>query len=180
MYKIKEGESAMQKIKGIAQLENTINNFLERFELVGKLDADFSYEFNTHTVNYSVVVSDMGSKYFQEFVHAAWPELKSIDTFLISLLHEVGHAETWDFLDEMDIAYADDVKASIEDELADGVTEARKKALYFEYFSLPDEYAATEWAIEYLKKHTAQMDLAWTQMSNAIVEFFKTNNIQYN
>jgi hypothetical protein len=108
-----------------------------------------------------------------------WEEV-TIDTFLLSLLHEVGHAETWDDLEDEDIAYSDDMKVFIQEELAAGVTEVRRRELYFEYFNLPDELAATTRAIEYIKNNAIQLVFDWEIISRAIIEFFKTNDIDFN
>lgn len=167
------------KIKGVNKLENTINKFLAPFELTSCLSSDFSYEFAKDRVNFSLTVADHASNYFQDFIHSMWEEV-TIDTFLISLLHEVGHAETWDDLEDEDIAYSDGMKKFIEDELAAGVTEARRRELYFEYFNLPDELAATTWAIEYIKNNAIQLVFDWEIISRAIIEFFKTNDIDFN
>lgn len=168
----------MKIIKGANKLENTINKFLAPFELTSCLSSDFSYEFAKDKVNFSLIVADHAGVYFQDFIHSMWEEV-TIDTFLLSLLHEVGHAETWDDLEDEDIAYSDDMKAFIQEELAAGVTEARRKELYFEYFNLPDELAATTWAIEYIKNNAIQLVFDWEIISNAIVEFFNTNDIEF-
>ena len=168
----------MKIIKGANKLENTINKFLAPFELTSCLSSDFSYEFAKDRVNFSLTVTDRSSKYFQDFIHSIWKDV-AIDTFLISLLHEVGHAETWDDLEDEDIAYSDDMKVFIQEELAAGVTEARRKELYFEYFNLPDEIAATTWAIEYIKENAAEIALDWVIISKAIIEFFEANEIVF-
>lgn len=166
------------KIKGVNKLENTINKFLAPFELTSQLSSDFSYEFMNDKVNFSLTVAEHSSKYFQEFVHSLCDEIEA-DTFLISLLHEVGHAETWDDLEDEDIVYSDDMKNFIQKELAAGVSEARRRELYFEYFNLPDEIAATTWAIEYIKENAKQLVFDWENISSAIIEFFKTNDIEF-
>ena len=71
------------------------------------------------------------------------------------------------------------MKDFIQKELAAGVSEARRRELYFEYFNLPDEIAATTWAIEYIKDNAEQLPPPPQVISNAIIEFFKTNDIEF-
>lgn len=166
------------EIKGANKLENTINKFLAPFELTSCLSSDFSYEFAKDRVNFSLVVADYASAYFQDFIHSIWEEV-TIDTFLISLLHEVGHAETWDELEEDDIAYSNNMKDFIKKELEADVSEARRRELHFKYFNLPDEIAATTWAIEYIKDNAKQLVFDWEVISRAIIEFFEVNEIAF-
>lgn len=165
------------KIKGANKLENIINKFLAPFELTSCLSSDFSYEFANNRVNFSLVVTDNASTYFQDFIHSMWEEV-TIDTFLISLLHEIGHAETWDDLEEDDIAYSDDMKDFIQKELAAGVSEARRRELYFEYFNLPDEIAATTWAIEYIHNNSKEIATLWEKVQAAIMLIYELNEVE--
>ena len=169
----------MNNLKGIEKLEKVINNFLVPFGLTGSFDTDFSYYYGEDKVTFSLIIPKYANQYFQEFVNSIGADIE-VDIFLVSLLHEVGHSETYDDLDDMEIAYSDDIKAEIREELFAGVTEDRKKQLYFKYFNLPDERAATEWAIEYLKANAVQITLDWLIISDAIVDFYKTNLIDFN
>lgn len=83
-----------------------------------------------------------GTKQFRKDFINRCPMGRGFATITMSLLHELGHFETewYDFEDY-------DREAEIERILT--LPRGQKN---WEYFKLPDEYAATEWAIEWLAK----------------------------
>lgn len=167
----------MNNLKGIEKLEKVINNFLVPFGLTGSFDTDFSYYYGEDKVTFSLIIPKYANQYFQEFVNSIGADIE-VDIFLVSLLHEVGHSETYDDLDDMEIAYSDDIKAEIREELFAGVTEDRKKQLYFKYFNLPDERAATEWAIEYIRDNLEKIIVLWKKVQAAIISFYELNEVE--
>ena len=68
---------------------------------------------------------------------------KGFSDFTLSLLHELGHCETQDDLPEED----DREKAC---KMMEKYGKGDKRILNLMYFCLPDEYAATQWAIDWL------------------------------
>ena len=164
---------------GVKELEKVINNFLEEFDLTGEMSSDFAYYYQSDKITYSLVLPQYADLYYKEFITSVWGDefLSNIDIFLVSLLHEVGHSETYDDLEDMDIAYADDMKDMISTKLSFGVAEARRKELYFDYFALPDEYAATAWAIAFIKENKSKCEQIWKEMYKAIHKFYMVNEI---
>lgn len=83
-----------------------------------------------------------GTKQFRKDFINRCPMGRGFATITMTLLHELGHFETewYDFEDY-------DREAEIERILT--LPRGQKN---WEYFKLPDEYAATEWAIEWLSK----------------------------
>ena len=63
---------------------------------------------------------------------------KEVSAFTISFLHELGHNETIDFVEEYE---GDKENLSLE-----------------EYFNLEEEFEATMWAIEYCNEHKSVID----------------------
>ena len=57
-------------------------------------------------------------------------------------------------------------------------SEAEVKALYQRYFDLPDEYEATMWAIEYIRKNSEKVTTLWKKLQKAIIKFYKINRIE--
>ena len=86
---------------------------------------------------------DCGHREFGRNIHLRAPFTKGFSSVTLMLLHELGHQET---LNEVP-AYYDRAKAikSIQ-------KMSNKTACHQRYFSLPDEYLATSWAIEWLTK----------------------------
>ena len=85
------------------------------------------------------------SKMFREYWCAKCPMLKGFSDITISLLHELGHLETNDVVREFFPLEIRTITMKGAETLA-----PTYKALNFIYFNLPDEKAATEWAIEWL------------------------------
>ena len=99
--------------------------------------------------------------YFENFVNKLNPECKKINSFLLSLLHEIGHIETWsdEASDEKDVIYALlEMQYDSEEELTD-----EKLEEYCDlYFNIPLEKNATLWGIDYALSHLDLMEkYAW-------------------
>ena len=87
------------------------------------------------------------SKIYRKFWVEKYPMLKGFSDITISLLHELGHLET-----------NDQIRSSFSIEQRENAMEdldkrnLSYKALNHLYFMLPDEKAATEWAVQWLSK----------------------------
>ena len=90
---------------------------------------------------------DDSSKIFRKYWTKKCPMLKGFSDITISLLHELGHLETNDKIRE-------DFPMSMRELAMIGIEERASsyKALNYMYFILPDEKAATDWAIKWLSK----------------------------
>lgn len=148
-------------------ITKVINKFLEPFELKSAAGTDFAYYYTDNIVEYTLVVSARMDRMFREFAETLGL-IHKVDVFLLSLLHEVGHHETYDELDDADITYSADIKATLTTNDCDVET----------YFNLPDEYAATEWAVNYINTHTAEVASLWQELQPAILQFYIDNNIE--
>ena len=85
---------------------------------------------------------NIGTKEFRKNFVDRCPKARGFANITLSLLHELGHLETtwYDFGDyDRDAEYAK-------------ILTLPTNQINHEYFKLPDEYAATEWAIEWLSK----------------------------
>lgn len=94
-------------------------------------------------------------RYFRQFVNELNPECARVNLFLLSLLHEIGHIETWDdeIADEKDAIYGL-LKMQFDDE--ENLDDAKMKEYCDLYYRIPLEQNATEWGIEFALSH---MDL---------------------
>ena len=93
--------------------------------------------------------------YFRQFVNELNPKCAKINLFLLSLLHEIGHIETWDdeIADEKDTVYGL-LKMQFDEEK--NLDDAKMKEYCDLYYRIPLEQNATEWGIEFALSH---MDL---------------------
>lgn len=158
-------------LKGINKINDIINEFLEPFELTAELGTDFDYSFLEDKIHYALVVGDTSSNLFLKDAEARFPDVHA-DVFLWSLLHEIGHSETLDDLDDGVEELCMEIKREL-NEHQDWSTEIR----YTIYFNCPDEKAATDWAGEYLTTHFKEISLFWNKLQKAIKDFYQLNSI---
>jgi hypothetical protein len=52
---------------------------------------------------------------------------------------------------------------------------ARTRVLEYQYFNLPDEIMATQWAVNYAKKYPTRVQRMWEDIQDALTEFYKAN-----
>lgn len=87
--------------------------------------------------------SDIGCKEFRHNVIMRDPSMNCFSNLTLSLLHELGHFET-----------DSKVPCGYNRDKAEKLIEERSKGDYIKtnlmYFNLPDEWLATQWAIEWL------------------------------
>jgi hypothetical protein len=159
------------KLQGINEINDILNRFLEPFDCTADIGEDFCYWDAHNLINYALVVSTNSDIWFQEFAHALMPDLKC-DTFLLSLMHELGHHETLDEIDDDTYDYCRRVKDEI-----NATNSQNTKENNFKYFNLPDEIIATEWGLNYMMQHKEEMIILWNELQPAILNFYKVNDI---
>ena len=95
------------------------------------------------------------------------------DIFLWSLLHEVGHHETWDDLTNEEMSLSQEMKYAIS-ECENLRPNDRDKI----YFYIPDEYLATEWAAQYMRDNVQEVTKFWNTLQPLILNFYKKHGIE--
>lgn len=132
----------------------TTYNFIKSF--VNNIDSAIQIEFDKNfcvnideKIVYVECYEHEKNNLIQDFVEENFNII--IDPFLIGLLHEIGHIFTFDILldEERTIQYLLLQLLYEEDEF---------KTYSYKYFSLPAEYKATEWAVNYYKQHKELCD----------------------
>lgn len=153
----------MQKIVGMDKLTNVLDKFLEEFECTSIVDTNFYCLITSNVIAVSLVVTEKNSSSFMSRVNRLYPDIHA-DEFLWSFLHEVGHIETINTLDD--------------DELYFSKTQKKNKNITNEvYYELPDEFAATEWAANYMRENTEKVAKFWNEVQSVIMDIYKINNI---
>lgn len=158
------------KVKGIKKLTSHMDKFLKPFGLKSCLGADFSYHTITETIQFCLAIDENQNDFFVEFIEKNF-DYKVRDIFLVSLLHEVGHHFTLEDFDDEE--WNDDHLKKVFIEAT--ITEENYKEKSFQYFSLPIEFAATAWAIDYLKSHEKEVNRKWKEMLQHFNHFYKVN-----
>lgn len=118
-------------------LNERLSNFLADYECVAVEADEFSYEYATNTIYYTTK-SVEGEKEFLASVERLNPTVK-LSAFVWSILHELGHNETLDFISDRIIKADERTKRAI----ANGKVDASK------YYDLTVEREATEWAVDF-------------------------------
>lgn len=153
----------MQKIVGMDKLTNVLDKFLEEFKCTSIIDTNFYCLITSNVIAVSLVVSEKNSSSFMSRVNRLYPDIHA-DEFLWSFLHEVGHIETINTLDD--------------DELYFSKTQKKNENITNEvYYELPDEFAATEWAANYMRENTEKVAKFWNEVQSVIMDIYKINNI---
>lgn len=155
-------------------IDKVLNDFLEPFEVTAEMGETFYYYLVSSTIYYTLR-EEPEEKYFLDYVFSLAPDLRGYDGFLISFLHELGHHYTLDELSEDEANESWDAKYRISNEYEDGRVDLQE-----EYFNLPDEAAATNWAIEYIRNNREKIDEFWSKLLNAIVQFYEANITELN
>ena len=152
------------KLKGLEPIEKILNDFLEPFDCIAKMGLDFAYNFITEEITYSLVEIGAASEAFLLDAESRFPQVHA-PLFIWSFLHELGHRITDDDLESEEIFESEMIKAH----------EAKENELF--YFIAPDEYAATEWAGNYMIEHEREVAELWRELAPAIRNFYIVNNV---
>lgn len=148
------------------EIDNILNEFLEPFDATAFAGTDFSYYYASSRIEYAFVTSERMDKLFMANAITLGLEVE-VDTFLLAFMHELGHHETLDNIDDADYNYSADIKETLGTTDEDCLT----------YYNLPDELAATRWAINYINNHREEIAELWNRLKVAIANFYATNNI---
>ena len=120
-----------------------INSILPEVEVIFE-DNEFWVDVKNKTINIGVNPDPIGEELIQEFVFNEFGV--AMDSFLIGVLHEIGHIMTYD----KEIFFEGQQMYMILNMLNTG--NGRRLSIKDRqniYFNIPNEYRATEWAVNY-------------------------------
>lgn len=167
-------------LKGIERIDKILNDFLRDFDCSAEIDNDFTYHTDINLITYSFTCSEISNVMFSNVIAALCPNIKC-DIFLWSLLHELGHHETIDTISDADYCYSFDEKQRIREQLS-GVSAEKNEKLYMQiandYYFLPDEIAATCWAVDFVTKNQHRVRQLWNELQPAIKDFYRLNEVE--
>lgn len=166
----------MTKIKGMAKLNKAISTELKPFGISkAECGNEFSYDFVDESVSYKIWEDEMGDKWFNEFVAERFNYDAQKYSFIISLLHEIGHHNTDDDIGESVRDFCEKEKIRIATAYENETDYNKKRQLQFQYFNLPDEIMATAWAIDYATAHPKKIKKMFENSMKALKEFYNEN-----
>lgn len=161
---------------GINELDKVLNEFVNPFGTYVEFGSEFIYWVEEEKIEYSLIMPEQGRDYFMENFRVLAPDIQC-DPFLASFMHELGHHMTNDLFDDDDeAAFIYDTRQYLAKALNDKTDS--EEELYKLYFNLPDEMAATYWAIAYMREHSKKVAEFWDKVQNTIMNFYKLNGIE--
>lgn len=166
----------MSKLKGRKKLNKVVSAQIANFGVKAKLSDTYTYIFSKNLVTYRLQENTIEDKLFNQFIFDRFGyEVKN--TFMISLLHEVGHHLANDEIEGMIFNFCMDEKDRIEKAMKNATTENEIKELEYQYFALPDEIMATQWAVNFARNNKLECDVMWENIKTALFKFYKKNGL---
>jgi hypothetical protein len=157
-----------KKLLRLKELEDCVSEFIAPFGLKAKADTDFAYYYKPEIVTFSIFEITALDDFMLD-AESRFPNVHGIPTFIWSLMHEVGHHETWDDLTDEELELSKDIKDKIDESHESRLT----------YYTSPDEYAATDWAGHYIEKNQDKILDFWDKFLVVLKDFYVVNNIEY-
>lgn len=166
----------MAKIKGIKKLNKAITAQVKPFGINKALVSDsYSYLYDENKITFKLTEDTTEDKWFLEFVEKRFG-LK-VDSFLLSILHEIGHSQANEEINGDLYDFCMNEKERISKEMTIANAKQSKK-LEFQYFNLPDEIMATQWAVNWIKAHPKKSKKMYKACIKALIDFYETNNVK--
>lgn len=167
----------MTKLKGKIKLNKAISAELKPFGISkAELSDEYSYCFEDESIAFKITENGMEDIFFNDFIKERFDYVCAFP-FVLSLLHEVGHHKANDEIEGAiyDFCIAEKERINVAINESSDIEEV--KAFEYQYFNLPDEIMATQWAVNFAKTHPKKIAEMWTKMKKALFEFYKANGI---
>lgn len=138
------------KLKGIKKLEKYITSILatEVYEDLdkAKLNTEFLAEYWRDRIYFSPFISERADCAMREVVKKQFNfNIPADGMFLFSCLHEIGHCNT------MSVFNADEIEL-FQDIIKYGIKERPADEWNYTYYSVPQEYLANQWAVNWCRE----------------------------
>lgn len=163
------------ELKGLSTLEWWLTKWLDTHgfeEVSARIGHDFEYDFEDSAIHFAIVLSSPVEDWFYQFITSNFDFPYTCDPFITSFFHELGHNQTYmDFTENEWEKYLEDVNAIAQ------MDDTEDKNMT--YFSLPFEFAATEWAVRYIKDNEDEVKEFWRVCSKLILNIYKQNILKW-
>lgn len=172
----------MSKVKGMKKVNKKVTKIFRKEWGIRKvaLGDDFEYNFIKDRIRFKITFA-IEDKFFDKFIEERFGiKLNAESSFILSLLHEIGHRENNDDIGGSVYQFCLDEKARIESDLQSNpdLTFDEMYALETQYFNLPDEIMATTWAIQFLEENPKKVLKIHKKISKILRKFYKNNKIE--
>lgn len=149
-------------------LVEMVDDFLSPFGCDSDFDSDFSYDPEDNRVYFSIIVAERSDRLFKQYVSTHF-NFETPSIFMLSLLHEVGHAYTLHTFSKLRLKTAHEAKKIIEEALEMDDSDE----IYSLYFDLSIEKVATAWAVDYYKANRKRCDDFYKAFLETLQEEYK-------
>lgn len=132
-----------------------------------EISTDFSCYPNTNEIFIAVLASQNAVDGFIDNLYTR-TDIRDISVFTWSLLHEVGHCETWYLLNKRTEHHCNNIKRKI-----------NRGSINPEiYYTLTDERIATDWAIRFVEQNHDYIKKFDRQIQRKLDNFYKEINLE--
>ena len=158
----------MKKLE-VKHIDKVLVKFLKNHNIKCKvnLDTDFFYYYETNEIGYSVLVTERTANLFPSFTKKLGLKYE-VPIFILCFLHEVGHYFTFENFEEDELYKYRDIKVKLGDSDED----------FEKYYNIPDELAATMWAIDFINNNPQDIENLDKELCKAFKKFISINNIE--
>ena len=165
---------------GEKELLKEINNYFNEYfkskgwECTAAFSNDFSYDFSNDIIYYSFIVNEDHDKLFAEICGSYKPEVASVNNFILSLFHEIGHYMTCDIFTDKEWKHYDKQNDKFMDKLSKPISREEELKLYRAYYNLEIEMEATMWGCDYIVAHWDEVHELYDGFRKLSTEFLKS------
>lgn len=167
----------MAKLKGKKKLNKVIKKQLAPFGIDKVLmETEFAY-YADNTIAYTPVINDYQGQAFINFIERRF-DFTTKMPFMLFLLHEVGHHVANENIIDDVAEFCDRERERIDNAMESIETEEELEKINEAYFNLPDEIMASQWAVNYMKKHPRITKKMWLAIAEEMDNFYKKNEVE--
>lgn len=139
--------------KELHKVTRIVDRYITSF---GCNSGGISYDFlccchdDENTIFYTVLMKNKADEAFKNFVKEEF-NIDGVDIFTLSLLHEVGHIMTQNYLTDSEDSYCNEVKEMLSKQ------PKWTPSIGNYYWHLADELMATQWACDYIHNNRKEV-----------------------
>lgn len=167
---------AIEKIKGFRTLNKKITEAFSGIveDVRFRWSEEPCFRYDKRIIEYALLEGNIEDVWFNEFVEERFGYTVK-NTFMITMLHEIGHYMTEDDVDGFVYDFCLSEKEKIQEAMNKAETLKEARELEWRYFNLPDEIGATAWAVTFARDNKELLDEIWENVTKALHEFYAKN-----
>ena len=169
----------MMELKGVDELNEVFEQYFVELgypEIECDIDTDFAQYYGTDEITYSLFEMPEADEGFRRYVNLTYPQMPYCSIFVLSLLHELGHHITLPKYNKAQHKKWEIETAEVENRKA--VTPEEKIKKQIDYCGLFSEKIATAEAVKILIANYDYIHNFETVWQEAVMSFYRKNNIE--